>query len=272
MVCADLRASILRGEPPPAEVRAHAAECPACAELLADEAALGRRLASVPESAEPALGALLAELHRAIERDSGPTAWLRSRTTPFRVAVALAAVALVSAYQLVFARRVDLPVYPAGTLLVSVAAHVLALGLTVAIALRPLQKPAPAAWVGPVAIAAAVLVPVALALRAPVHENHPVSLIGAGSDFAPLALGCFLYGGMLAVPVLGLLWALDRGEHRSKRAALLAAAFGGLAANLALELHCPSTQLTHLLAGHATIAVVAVMVYAVFGRAFFSRR
>jgi len=270
MVCADVRTAILKGELP-AEVRAHSAECPACAELVAEGGKLGRRLALAP-AAEPDLGPLLARVQGAVQRDVGFVARLRSCTTPLRVAIAVGCVVLIALYQLAFSRRGDLQVYPPAQMLLSLGSHVLAIGLALTAALRPLQRPPQSAWLRPLLVVAVLLVPFVLSARSPVHENHPASLIGAGSDFLPLALGCFLYGTLLALPVLGLVWALDRGQHGSRQVALLAAGTGGLAANLALELHCPSTQLVHLLAGHATIGVVAVGAYAAFGNSLFSRR
>jgi len=64
--------------------------------------------------------------------------------------------------------------------------------------------------------------------------------------------------------VLVLGWALDRAEHRSLPNALLAAAAAGIGANLLLELHCPITEVFHLLAGHASVGLVLVTGYALF--------
>jgi hypothetical protein len=81
-------------------------------------------------------------------------------------------------------------------------------------------------------------------------------LAGAGSDFAARAFACFAYGGAIAAPWLGLLWALERGARLTQRRAMLAFAAAGLLANAALLFHCPITHVAHRVWGHASIGIV----------------
>jgi hypothetical protein len=109
--------------------------------------------------------------------------------------------------------------------------------------------------------ALAFALPLILALRPRAHVDHPASLAGVGDDFLHRAAACCLYGTLLAIPWLVLCWALDRSEHRSAPNALLAAGAAGVAANLALELHCPITARSHLALGHAGVGLGLVLGY-----------
>jgi len=59
---------------------------------------------------------------------------------------------------------------------------------------------------------------------------------------------------------------LDRGAHAGLGRRLLAAAAAGLAADLALELHCPIDDPGHLLAGHAAVGVALAAACALLRR------
>ena len=88
-----------------------------------------------------------------------------------------------------------------------------------------------------------------------------------GVTFVQATVGCFVLGALVGGFVVVGLRLLDRGGHRSREAALFAATAGGLAANAALELHCPATAPAHLLLGHASVALVLVLVYGGMRRA-----
>jgi hypothetical protein len=103
------------------------------------------------------------------------------------------------------------------------------------------------------------------------HTAHPASLGGIGDEFVRRAVGCFVFGMLMAAPVLALLYLLDRGAHSSPLRALLGAAVAGVGGTLALHVHCPITHREHLLAGHAGITLFVVAAYAavvvlLFGR------
>ncbi len=269
MDCRDIRDTLVRGQIPSGPgVDAHLASCEACSALLADHAALGRGLAEAAGSDGPALDleSLLAEVEQSVGRERGPVAWLRSRPTGKRTALVLVAVAVVVLFILAFKLRPDLAEYPMLAMLVAVALEGLIIGAAVRIELRPVQDAAPPAWMRPLLGMLALAVPTLVALLPLAHAGAPLAYAPPGKSFVQLALGCFSFGTALAAPVLLLLWALDRQGHRARGLAVLAAATGGVVGNLVLLLHCPITDIGHMLLGHASIGFVLVLLYAVLFR------
>src|SRR5262249_22917368 len=133
-----------------------------------------------------------------------------------------------------------------------------AIGLTLAVILWPLQRPALPRWVGPLALALSLALPLALCLT-PIHAAGAASL--APPDFLRAASGCFRYGLVNGAPLLVLLYAVDRRSQSAWWFPLLGGALGGLAANLALLVHCPVSEPLHLLWGHASVSMVSALVY-----------
>jgi hypothetical protein len=225
--------------------------------LLARRLAAGRR--------EPPAGAfdeLFAGVSGAVRAEHGPAAWLRSRPTETRIALALGAALVIAVFELLFKPRVDLDVYPLTTLLMEIALYGLVLGLAIRVSLRPLQRRAPAQWVRVLVMLLALGVPVLFASLAPAHTAHPASIEGIGDQLVPRALRCFGFGAVLGGLMLVLLRALDRGAHGAVGIVIVAAPLAGLTANLALHLHCPITHPAHLFAGHATIGFALLFAYA----------
>jgi hypothetical protein len=211
-------------------------------------------------ASEPGVEAMLGELHATLARKRGPATELREAPTALRIFVALGAVVLVVLFHVAWRRRPDLGVYPMDALLVAVVSSGLLLGAALVVGLRPLQRSPLPRWQRYTLVAAALALPVILATRPRVHRDHALSL--GGANFWEQAAACGSYGLLLALPLLVVCWALDRGEHRSLPNALLAAGAAGISANLALELHCPITDPLHLVAGHASIGIVLVIGYA----------
>jgi hypothetical protein len=129
------------------------------------------------------------------------------------------------------------------------------------VALRPLQVRALPAGYRIAIAAAAVIMPFVIAAAPAAHAAHASSLGGVGDGLLQRAAQCFAFGSALALPPLVLLWALDRGAHRSWLEALSAAGAAGLVGIVALELHCPLTHPAHLVAGHATVGAMLVLAY-----------
>jgi hypothetical protein len=99
VTCHQLRAAFREGRVPNGpDVSAHVEACPDCAVLFEQEAVAGLALGRW-EPTEPAdLSRLRLRLQERLDRERGVRAWLRSRKTPTRVAMAVAAaVALVAA-------------------------------------------------------------------------------------------------------------------------------------------------------------------------------
>jgi hypothetical protein len=271
MECADLRAALLSGQTPRGpEVEAHTRICEACAELLAQDTALGRRLAEhAREGTRSSEGDVVPDFSRvrnAILADRTAAGWLRSRTTVVRVSLLLLAVLAVALVQLVWFRRADLELYPTTPFLVVIAAFSLLIGLALAACVRPLHEPRLSQWGLRSLIGGGLVMPLLLHAGEPVHSSHAASIAGSGPELLPRAGACFVYGLLLVLPLLALARAVDRGEHRIGAAALCAGVAGGLTANLALHLHCPITHAGHLLLGHATLVGALVGGYAFYDR------
>ncbi len=105
-------------------------------------------------------------------------------------------------------------------------------------------------------VALALVGPVLLALLPPAHHAHPISLIGAGPNMVPIALGCLGFGVFIGVLPFLVTRLVDRGERWMGDGLFAAAMMGGVAGNLALVLHCPVVWTSHQLLGHATVGLV----------------
>lgn len=198
---------------------------------------------------------LKAAVDRDIAREHGPAAWLRSRSTPARLALAAVAVALLGGGTLLSSARPDLAVYPLGRMLVLLLALAGSIALMGTLALWPMHRPAPPRGFTRAAIFGAALGLLVLYLLPAAHVDHPASLQAPGAQSLLVrALPCLAMGSAVALAGFLLLRALDRGGARR---ALLMAASGGLAANLLLQLHCPVTAPEHMLLGH--LGVIALL-------------
>jgi hypothetical protein len=105
----------------------------------------------------------------------------------------------------------------------------------------------------------ALVVPVILAfLPAPLWDASRVA--GAVGGLVPHAFTCFALGSVIALPIVAVIAALDRGGQRMS--AILLAASAGLAANLLLENKCLISDPGHLILGHAPVIALYVLVAA----------
>ncbi|HMI93406.1 MAG TPA: hypothetical protein VK509_18670 [Polyangiales bacterium] len=228
----------------------------------ADEPGLPAELARAVDGVHGAadLDRMYASLHAELGRERGLRAWLRARSTVARGLMALGLVAAVSALVALGFARPDLGSFPPARMALSLAAMALLMIVGVALALRPLQRAALPAWVGPAAITGS------LAVLAGLYLVSPFDLPRAAFDAATLrpALVCMAIGLLLGVPVYGALLLLDRGGSRQ---ALPMAMAAGLAANLELHIHCPSADPLHLMLGHFGAAVLLLLATALWVRA-----
>jgi hypothetical protein len=249
--CEDVRDALVAGrkQDDPALVE-HAKGCAQCGALLEDEAALGRSLATAGPDG-PLDTALWGELERELGAETGARAWLRSRPTPLRATFAIGGVVGVTALGLRHLRphwdTLSKPALGAWLFAFTGAA-----ALAVRVALPVLDGASPRERA---ALVTAFGLPVAYAfLSAPSLGAPPLVAV----PFFASALSCFLYGTMLSLPLAALVWLLDRGAG-SRARGLAAGAVCGLAANAALLLHCPATDVAHLLAGHGAIGFVLAL-------------
>jgi hypothetical protein len=238
--CLDVQDARARGESLSGPLAAHAETCPVCSLRFS-------------ATSEGGAASSFAELERVLVREQEVLGRLRSLSTPSRLLVAAAVVASVLAFEGFFRSRTRIAPMPVARVVLAVSLFSVLLAVAARLVLRPLQTNAPPRGAYRTALGAALVLPALFAV-----SSHGVAGSPAGNAFS-----CFFFGGALGAAFVVLLRALDRGELRSGRSGLLAAAAGGLAANAALELHCPSTNPVHLILGHATIGVALLTVDAV---------
>lgn len=229
-------------------VLAHRATCPTCESLFAEGPA-GRptlEAEGTPPEWRAASEALMARLPAPwYERLSESSVRLRSGL----LSVLGAAVLAIGAGDL----RADYSAYPEWRMALVLFCLAGAGLLGIAVSFRPLWKPR-GVWLGLMPWLLATL-PVLLAALPVAATGHPESLLGAEESPLLRAGRCLLFGTSLTVPLLFAWRFLDRRQGqdpmRNRVAALAATGF----ANAALQLHCPLTGHSHLLLGHAGLAV-----------------
>lgn len=246
MDCTNIRDALLAGSiPAGADVDAHVRDCAACGELLRDESRLGKAFPA-SRRATPDMEDQWDSLQAALGSERGARAWLRSRSTPFRlVTAALVVLALV----FLGGRRPE-----AGVSAESIAwatafgvSSIAALGFLV----TPFGYPGRTLGARFAFTAVTLLLPLSRALT----SSHDAAVLHAHaeSSFAQVSLACFSYGLLLVSPFVAVLWCLDRSERSVMETLAGIGTAAGLVANAALALHCPSADPAHLVIGHATI-------------------
>jgi hypothetical protein len=205
------------------------------------------------------LDGLYAALRSDIARERGWRAWLRERSATARLLGASGVIAgLCALCALGFARR-DLAQYPSERMALSLAAMGLFVLLSLMVAFRPLQRPGLPRWAAPAAVTAALLALASLYLVSPLEPHAALDAASVRPTLICLAIGL-----ALGVPVYAVIALFDRGGAR--RAIPMAAA-AGLAANLMLQIHCPSNQPSHLMLGHFGAAALLVIAVSLWARA-----
>lgn len=253
MDCAEIRDSFQRGEVPTgADVEAHMRVCGHCRELFSNDAELGRSLARAAALPVSSADELFASLEADVARETGVRAWLRSRPTRLRFALAVLSVLLLVALGGVARRRPDFADYPVTRLALLLSLY--AVGILLAFG-KELYLSARRGSLGDHLglLVAALGLPFLIAFAPATEASRHAGPEGA--------LNCFLYGGLLTVPTAALLWAFDRDDRPSLRTVCLSAAALGLSANLVLELHCPSGNALHLLQGHGSLGLAWLLAW-----------
>jgi hypothetical protein len=225
------------------------------------EVILRERVAgALPRVEPPDLNELFASVERQLARERGAQAWLRSLSTRARIALCLASLAVLVAVVVLAWARPDLTAYPVVRLTFGMLVIIAILGVQLVLALRPLSRPPLAAWQAPAAIAAALIALIALYGLPTPDPGHPASFQEPGwQALISRAIPCLAFGFSFALASYGLLRVFDRGGTDRTRRTLLAAAYGGLVANLLLMLHCPVTATAHLMLGHLGVAVLLLL-------------
>ncbi|MES1175852.1 MAG: hypothetical protein ABUL62_16140 [Myxococcales bacterium] len=247
MDCSRVRDAFIAGRVlPEAEVQAHLRACPECTALFDNDAELGRALAAQIAPPLPFPEDLFGSLEARVAREIGPRAWLRSRPSQLRFQLIALAVILVVLVAGGMRYRPDFASYPVARMVILLGAYFIAVLLAVG------KELSLAVQRGKLADYAALVV---FGLGLPFLAAFVPATEASRHSGPEGALGCFLYGALFTLPLGILLWAFDRDDRPTLRTVCLSAAALGLAANLVLELHCPSGNPVHLVLGHASIGL-----------------
>jgi hypothetical protein len=250
--CVDVREARLRGTPLSAEAAAHASECPICSADTEEGAG---------ETSE--LDELFRDIETKLGHEKGVLGWARSRSTTTRLLIAASAVTGLTALSAVGIPRTRFAPLPTERVVVVMGALAVLAAMMLRVGLRPAQTQAPPDRSLFIIVAAGLLLPVVTAFLPPgAHPFHEY----VQYTQTEATIGCFVIGAVTGALVVFVLRALDRTAHDSRPARVLAAVTGGVAGNLALELHCPVTAPAHLLLGHATVGMMLVLVYGLVKR------
>jgi hypothetical protein len=245
------------------ELQEHARACPACAELLGHDAALGDSLveaeARLAEAtiadADPMLDQF-DQLEQALARPPSMIERVRQTSTRTR-SLALAGMATaILALAGVTLSWIDFDRHPLPHLLGSIAALVAAALAGGAVVLRPIHRRPLPGWLLGVLAGFAVLTPGVIASMPTVPPDHPSAQLGIGEQLLGAALGCFMIGMGFALLLVGAAWMVERSGLRRRAAMVLGLVGAAALGNLVLVLHCPIVAPAHKLLGHASISVV----------------
>jgi hypothetical protein len=265
MDCAQLRQRVLGGgDTASPEAKRHLDECSACRDLAEDNGALARFLADAelsPDDAPPApsfqeVERLLAQDRRFSTRMSN----LRSRTRWL-----LACAGLLIPIAIGLARlRPNMGSFPPSRLTSETLGLFFMAVATTWLWLRPMHKVQPHARTLLIILGVALLLPWLLAILPLIEGTALSSPTPTAHGAAFRAAVCFTLGSTLALPVIVVVGLLGRRGRRIPGFGLLPATAGALAGLVGLELHCPDASPTHLLGGHATIAMALPLIALLF--------
>jgi len=258
MTCEEVQERLLVGADAVDDAtRAHLETCGVC-RVMDDERT------QAPAGSGGDFSALFAAVQADQARERGPLAWLRSRPTWVRRGIIAGVGLLTAVIGLLALRRPDFSEYPTGRFFIELLVMAAALSAAVGVAVRS-RLDLPSGRSATLWVALAILIPVVLAVLPQAHADHPASLLGVGSDLIPRAIGCLVWGLIMGTPTAIIAFLARRDDHGEPRRDLLLAGAAGLAGVIALEAHCPITDGTHLLLGHATVVVVVLGVVAFAG-------
>jgi hypothetical protein len=190
------------------------------------------------------------EADQIIDADRNFAGWMKSRPTWMR-RLGAAAPALIILLAVLAIRRPDFHTYPQARMWTTIGVMAVLLAVSLVLALRPLHLPRLPDWVHRALTTVGVVVAFLLA-AVPAGDAASAPTFGAK---------CFVIGLLLGVPVYAFARLFDRGANSFS--AILAALASGLTGNLALHVHCPRIDATHLLSGHFTVVLAFVAVAAV---------
>ena len=203
---------------------------------------------------ETDLSALRQNVDALLEAETGVAAELRSRGTGQRIAIVVAAVAVLCIGVAVATPRSELGSYPLGRMIAVLGLLVLLTAAATRRLLRPLHLPPPSVASSRALLAGGLITPFVVALLP--LQDHVGGPAGEGKSFAFACFKCLGFGGATGALVLALAFMMRRAQVDGAAVAALAGVAAGLAGNLALQLHCPIVDPTHLVLGHALLLVI----------------
>ncbi|MEQ8278723.1 MAG: hypothetical protein RMA76_29495 [Deltaproteobacteria bacterium] len=196
--------------------------------------------------------AAFARLSQKIDDDQSIVGWLKSRPTWVHKLIAGLTVVGATLFGVVFLRRPDLDAYPVLRMTVSIGAIAAVLFVSLGWSLRPMHKRALPPWAVAAMAVGAVALSFGLAIT-PTHYAPDPAHLPHGAEWVH-ALRCLYFGALVGLPVYVVGRLLDRTRDPSR--AVLAAGAAGLTGQLVLLLHCPISDPTHLVTGHASVVAV----------------
>ena len=172
-----------------------------------------------------------------------------------RTAIVLLTSMTTIAIVLMMAPRRDLHVYPPARMALALTSMSM-LGLWLAgDALRSWHRPALTATGARIRIAVALGLLVLLSLLPVPVELSPYTNAPRGVPLLVHASSCFFFGLLVGVPTFAMCYLVGR---KAPFTTWVAAAIASLVGNLALQVHCPITEHSHLLAGHASLGIATL--------------
>ena len=250
MNCADVQQAIREGRGWDPQVAHHTQACAPCAVLLEAGGQLGLALDAWPLDTPGSAEAVWAK----VEADRGVRATLRRLSTAQRGLLAGLGLLAVLVGILLIKPRPDLSLYPAFRMVYVVSTFTGLLGVGMWVRLRPLHRPPPLPILKLAAVLVLVAMPFVIAGHPQAETGHPMSMLKG--PFWPTAWSCFVFGSATGAVILGLLQLVDRRRRSPIVMVVVGAAVMGVAGNLSLQLYCPVTAPSHLLAGHATVGLL----------------
>jgi len=226
-------------------------DLPQLDELVADRASWEGEASSLDQDA------MFADL-AALTTDKKPSVLdhLREMSTPMRVLVATFAMIGAAGIGVMMGIRPDIASGDAVRFAVIIASLMGMVAVVCAVSLRGYDKKplGPLAW---------GIIGVSLGLPAVLALFPELWTTGAALT-SPPAQNCLAFGTVNGAMSAGIVWLFQRGRPTSWRLGAAAAA-GGLTAFAALQMHCPSQDVGHMLIGHAAVGFVlaaAALLYA----------
>ncbi|MEM9729327.1 MAG: hypothetical protein AAF997_12125 [Myxococcota bacterium] len=225
-------------------------------DIAGPDPGLGERLRELEAGELPADGALMdrmfSELKTECEKsDKSLIGYLRSRSTMARRAIILIVFTGLGVFALLKLPMVEESMRDTswvGTLI----AFLVLLVVAMMVVTRPVHRPELPRWQIVCLVCFAVGATV-IAAFIPGSSAHAATHQHASGVMAGICMG---FGILLGIPVYAVLRLVDRGNAFGS---LVAAAAAGLAGNLLLKAHCAIDTTSHVLLGHASVAVLFVV-------------